>query len=156
MGEKRLLYKRDSMTTNGNALSAGIKRPCRPGRARNDKKATPSRGGGSEVRIGNVVGISLGDRFIGMGCLVVDLHGWRFGTGNDRTRLFFSVFGFSLNLRNGWNVIFGKVRLVIALSPMRIFRIRTAHACFSHVITSSVVFPERVYGYLNEYGLSDY
>lgn len=111
------------------------------------QKATPSRGGWSEglkvfwnvvfeiisCEVGVNCGISLGDRLIAMRCLVVDLHGWGFGAGDDRTRLFFSMFGFSLNFRDGWDIIFGEVCLVIALSPMRIFRIRTAHACFSHV-----------------------
>lgn len=93
----------------------------------------------------------LGDRVIGMQCPVIDLHGWRLGAGNDRTRLSFSVFGFSLNLGNGRDIISRKVRLVIALSPMRLFRIRTAQPCFRHVITSSAVFPERRNGYLNYY-----
>lgn len=50
--------------------------------------------------------------------------------------LFFAMPGLALNLFHRGQVIFGEVLLFVTFGAMCVPRIRTAHACFRHTITS--------------------
>ena len=62
---------------------------------------------------------------------------------NNRTNLRVPMLGFSLDFGNRWSVVFRKMCNSISFRSMWCFRVRSAHSCFCHKITSTIECPKR-------------